>query len=112
MYTPHELHCAQFGTPLRSTPEQQTVTAAAASGPMQQHQQKQPAQALHKLSVAEQFAQDLECSVRGIGTTTAAVIATTTALGGKQHSSLAGFRGWLAADKVHVQQFRGFLLNR
>lgn len=103
MYTPHELECVQYNNPLRSMTSQTSARDST---------QQQLTTVLHNLTPAEQFACDLECSIKGIGATTAAVIATTTALGGAQHTSLGAFRAWLTANNTHVEQLIHFLLNR
>jgi hypothetical protein len=68
--------------------------------------------ALQQLSPAELFARELECSIKGVGAATAAVLATSRALGRVQHSSLAGLKQWLATDDRYVEQLRAFLLGR
>jgi hypothetical protein len=122
-YTPAELAYVQHGVALPAAAQQQQqqlIVPQQQEQQMDKHQQQQQLQqephpvrpALQQLSPAELFARELECSFPGVGAATAAVLATTTCLGGVQHGSLAGLKQWLAADDRHREQLQAFLLNR
>lgn len=89
MYTPEELERAQYGL-------SQVITV---DGTQQ------------LLSASERYAAELMTNVRGIGATTATVLATTTSLGGR-HTCMADLTLWLAADNKHMEQLQNYLLNR
>jgi hypothetical protein len=125
-YTAAELAYVQHGVSLPAAgaqqptqQQQQQQEQQDVQQQMHKHQQQQQEQAqqplrpvLQQLSPAELLARELECSTRGVGAATAAVLATTKSLGGVQHGSLAGLKQWLAADDRHREQLQAFLLHR
>jgi hypothetical protein len=129
-YTEAELAYAQYnGEFMQEAPaaaqhsltvaaDEETAAAAAAAaaaetgtkaGHPTKSPQRSPPPPLRWLTPTELFAKELQLSVRGMPSAIADALASTTALGGVRHSSLAGLKQWLAADEGNEELLRAFL---